>query len=213
MSLGPKPIITGRNEVVAKVIFLHLSVILFTGGRVSASVHAGIATPEQTHSPRADMPPPRATTPPLSRHPKADTPHPPGQTHPRADTPQEQTPPRSRHPQGRHPLEQTHPPEQTPSWSRHPQEQTPPGADTPRSRHPQEQTPPWEADSGIQSMSGRYASYWNAFLFGKIFAKNCMKIKEIGTRVGARVFSVPPPADPSMICCTDSGLLVITDRK
>ena len=34
-TLTPTPrsqIITGRNEVVAKVIFLHLSVILFTGG-------------------------------------------------------------------------------------------------------------------------------------------------------------------------------------
>ena len=179
MSLGPKPIITGRNEVVAKVIFLHLSVILFTGGKVSASVHAGIA-------------PPRADTPPLSRYPQADTPHPLGRHTP------EQTPPRSRHPPGA----------DTP-WSRHtPQSRHPPGADTPK-----EQTPPWEADSGIRSMSGRFASYLNAFLFGKIFAKNCMKIKEIGTRVGARVFSVPPPADPSMICCTDSGLLVITDRK
>ena len=29
-------IITGRNEVVAKVIFLHLSVILFTGGACMA---------------------------------------------------------------------------------------------------------------------------------------------------------------------------------
>ena len=85
-------IFTGRNEVVAKVIFLHLFVILFTGG--SASVHAGI-------------PPPR------SRHPK------------------EQTPPQSR----------------------------PPGPDPP------EQTPPREADSSIRSTSGRYASYWNAFLF------------------------------------------------
>ena len=93
----------------AKVIFLHLSVILFTG-RVSASVHAGI-------------PPPRADTPaPRGRHPLgADTPrsrHPPG-----ADTPWEQTAPR--------------------------------GADSPLR----------EADSGIRSMSGRYASYWNAFLF------------------------------------------------
>ena len=35
-------IVTGRNEVVAKVIFLHLSVILFTGG---ASVHAGLPPP------------------------------------------------------------------------------------------------------------------------------------------------------------------------
>ena len=57
-------------------------------------------------------------------------------------TPPEQTPPQ----------EQTHPPEQTPH---------PPGADTPP---PREQTPPWEADSSIRSTSGRYASYWNAFL-------------------------------------------------
>ena len=42
--------------------------------------------------------------------------------------------------------------------SRHPPEQTPP-ADPPR-----EQTPPREADSTIRSMSGRCASYWNAFL-------------------------------------------------
>ena len=47
------------------------------------------------------------------------------------------TPPRSRHP----PWEQTPPP---------------PRADTPR--------PPREADSSIRSTSGRYASYWNAFL-------------------------------------------------
>ena len=57
--------------------------------------------------------------------------------------------------------------------------QTPPGpgrhpprdqADTPRGQadtHPpwdQADTPPREADSSIRSTSGRYASYWNAFL-------------------------------------------------
>ena len=30
-----------------------------------------------------------------------------------------------------------------------------------------------------RSMSGRYASYWNAFLFAHIFVENCMKRKEI----------------------------------
>ena len=56
-----------RNEVVAKVIFLHLSVILFTGGD-SASVHAGIPPREQT--PRDQTPPgPPGTDPPGSRHP------------------------------------------------------------------------------------------------------------------------------------------------
>ena len=80
------------------------------GGRVSASVHAGI--------------------PPRSRH----------QYHPRgADTPQSR-----------------HPPEQTP-----PRADTPPEADTPR-----------EADCSRRSTSGRYASYWNAFLFCYIFMVN-----------------------------------------
>ena len=83
-------LVTGRNEVVAKVIFLHLSVIhsVHRGGCLSACW---------------------------------DTTPPPGAE------------PRSRHP-----------PEQTPPWSRHP--------------------PPWEAHSSIRSTSGRYASYWNAFL-------------------------------------------------
>ena len=43
MGLSPVFIITGRNEVVAKVMFLLVSVILFIGG--SASVHAGIPPP------------------------------------------------------------------------------------------------------------------------------------------------------------------------
>ena len=74
-------------------------------------------------------------------------------------------PPRSRHT----------PPDQVPS---------PPGADTPQTRHthpwtrhPPPETrhipPPWtrhtppprEADCSIRLTSGRYASYWNAFLF------------------------------------------------
>ena len=35
-------IVTAVNEVWGKVMFLHLSVILFTGGQVSAPLHAGI---------------------------------------------------------------------------------------------------------------------------------------------------------------------------
>ena len=125
---GDLHIFTGRNEVVAKVIFLHLSVILFTGG-VSASVHAGI-------------------------------PHPPGSRHP----PGADNPPRSRSP-----LEQTRR-EQTPPGSRHPL-----GTDPPRSRHP-----PWKADSSIRSMSGRYTSYWNAFLFSQYFSQfsQCLSVAQ-----------------------------------
>ena len=65
-----------------------------------------------------------------------------------------------------------HPPEQTP-----PGPDTPPRADTPQSRHPWEQTPPVAdtplgpdppgADTPLRygHCWGRYASYWNAFLF------------------------------------------------
>ena len=44
---------------------------------------------------------------------------------------------------------------------------TPPRSRPPLVRYPPEQTIPpcQEADSGIQSMSSRYASYWNAFLY------------------------------------------------
>ena len=69
----------------------------------------------------------------------------------------EQTPPGSRPPQSRHPPEQT-PPRSRPPRSRHPPEQTPP-----RSRH----TTPPEAECSIRLTSGRYASYWNAFLLKK----------------------------------------------
>ena len=59
------------------------------------------------------------------------------------------------------PQDQNPPGEQTPSRN-----QTPPGTRTPLgSRPPKDQTPPRETDSGIRSTSGRYASYWNAFLF------------------------------------------------
>ena len=101
--------VTSRNEVVAKVIFLHLSVI--------HSVHRGEGV---CLSACWDTNPPGA-----------DTPLPPG-----ADTPLEQTPP-----------DQTSPPDQ----------QTPPDQTPPRTRHP--------ADSSRRSTSGRYTSYWNAFLF------------------------------------------------
>ena len=116
-------VFTGRNEVVAKVIFLHMYVILFTEGRgLSASVHAGIPTPQS-----------------------------PEQTPPRADTPWSRHPPKSRHPPGnRHPSGADTPLGADPPGA------DPPGADIPQSRHP---------PGNIRSMSSRYASYWNAFLF------------------------------------------------
>ena len=90
--------ITGRKEVVAKVLFLHLSVILFTGG---VCLSACWDTPREQTPPGADTP--QSRQPPQSRHPPgADTPrsrHPPGaDTPPRSRHPPEQTPPGSRHP-------------------------------------------------------------------------------------------------------------------
>ena len=111
-------LVTGRNEVLAKVIFLHLSVILFTGG--------GLA--------RRPLPPAGWRNPP-----------------PRLDG---EPPPR---------LDGGSPPS---GW------RTPPGWRPPGMENPPwdgelllDGEPPREADSGIQSTIGRYASYWNAFLF------------------------------------------------
>ena len=83
---------------------------------------------------------PPEQTPPLG----ADTP--PGSIHP----PWEQTPP----------LGADTPGADTPPGNTHP-----PGTDTPPEQTPLNQTPPQEADCSIRSTSGRYASYWNAFLF------------------------------------------------
>ena len=108
-----QPIITGRNEVLAKVIFLHLSVI--------HSVHRG-GVPDQA-PPRDQVPPPTRFTPwdqihthnPPRPHPAGtrytprDQVHPPRTTH----TPLDQVPPA--------PGPGTHPPEQQPpeygQWS------------------------------------------------------------------------------------------------
>ena len=50
-----------------------------------------------------------------------------------------------------------------------PQQVDPPGKQTP----PSKENPPWQGDPpGIRSMSGRYASYWNAFLFNTKISTN-----------------------------------------
>ena len=78
-------------------------------------------------------------TTPRSRHPPEQTPSGP---HPPGPPPGDQTPPGPHPPLGPHPL------------GPHPPRTTPPGPEP----------PPREADSSIRSTSGRYASYWNAFL-------------------------------------------------
>ena len=123
-------IITGRNEVVAKVMFLHVSVILSTGG-VSA-----------------EPPPGTKETPPAPRRPPRTRENPPRD---QADPPRPRRPPR----------DQGDPP---PTCRETPRDQgEPPGTkETP----PAGRTPPplREEDCSIRSMSGRYVSYWNAFL-------------------------------------------------
>ena len=78
--------------------------------------------------------------------------------------PQKQTPPRSRHPPKADTLL---PRQQTPLEADTPQEQTPRKQTPPGSRHPPRADTPRESDSGIWSISGRYASFWNAFLFSE----------------------------------------------
>ena len=143
---GRQPVITGRNEVVAKVMFLHVSVILSTGGV----------------SPGTTTTPPGPSRPPLDQ----------------ADTPQtRQTPPRD---QADLPwTKQTHPP---------------PGLGRPTSPQPpwdRAEPPPPEEDCSIRSMSGRYASYWNAFLFGQIFSSELYENKRFETKRGHA--SLAPP--------------------
>ena len=102
------------QQSLGKVMFLHMSVILFMMG--SASLHAGIHPQDQRQAP------------------------------PGADTPMADTPIPGRHP--------------------HPRQTPPSQADTPiPGRHPLEQYM-----LGGRATSRRYASYWNAILFGIVFS-------------------------------------------
>ena len=109
-------LITGRNEVVAKVMFLLMSVILSTGGG-SASVHAGILPlPQEGGIPVAKENPPPRRTPPAKETPQR-------RWHP----PAKETPP-ERDPQGAPPL-----PRRPPQRRKHPPaKETPPKKETPQ---------------------------------------------------------------------------------
>ena len=135
-------IFTGRNEVVAKVMFLHVCVILFTGGGGS------LGRPPRTwqgEPPPPDQPPGTWQ----GESPPRPTPLGPGRENPPPRT--RQTP--SRDLAGRNP----------PRPGRHP-----PGTwqgEHPPPPRPGRPPPRREEDCSIRSMSGRYASYWNAFLY------------------------------------------------
>ena len=126
-------IITGKNEVLAKVIFSHLSVILFTGGGLARRPPCWKENPPSwMENPPGWMESP----PPAGRR----TPSAGWRTHPPPTG--RRTPPAGWRP----PQLEGEPPRlegEPPGWK---------------------ETPPREADSGIRSTIGRYASYWNAFL-------------------------------------------------
>ena len=70
-----------------------------------------------------------------------------------------------------------------PPLTRPPRDQTPPAPDPPGTRpplapDPPRHQPPREADSSIRSTSGRYASYWNAFLFVQVFCF-CVRLTQV----------------------------------
>ena len=71
LNFGRKLIITARNEVVAKVMFLLVSVILLTGGlpQCMLGYHPPGSRPLRNRHPPGSRPPPEQTHPPGSRHP------------------------------------------------------------------------------------------------------------------------------------------------
>ena len=119
------------NEVWGKVIFLHLSVILFTGG-VPGQVPPG------SYTPRDQVHPLGPGTSPRTRYTPQDQVHPLPRTR-YTPLPGTRYTPRTRY--------------------------TPQGPGTPLR---DQVHPPISACWEIQTTSGRYASYWNAFLFFRI---------------------------------------------
>ena len=91
ISAGRIRVITGRNEVAAKVMFLQLCVILFTGGGGSLAGR----TPWAGRPPLARRPPSRHNPPPTGRTPW--TRRPPWQ----GDPPSRKNPPRRENPSGK----------------------------------------------------------------------------------------------------------------
>ena len=85
---------------------------------------------------------------------------------------------------GRPPLDQADTP---PRPGRHPPDQV----DTP----PDQADTPQEADSSIRSTSGRYASYWNAFLFGA-FLPHVNRKGNVFSRVCPSVILSMGPCSP-----------------
>ena len=174
----------------AKVMFLQASVILLTGGGVPGQVPPGPGTSprpgtpptrysplDQVLPPLDQVLPPRPGTPPQTRYPQ--TRYSPPETR---YSPLHQVPPPA---PGTPPLHQVLPPPETryppdlvlPPGTRYPPDQVPPlRPGTPPDRYPLwDQVPPPGTGTPpgpgtIRPKSGRYASYWNAYLFKSVFS-------------------------------------------
>ena len=163
---------TGRNEVVAKVMFLLVSVRGVSGREnPPAGRPPGRETP-LARRPPARRPPPPAGNPPARRTPcSGRTPpvkRPPQQGDPPAGRPPSRKNPQQGDPLARRPPQQVgreNPPQGDPPVGRTPLlVGRPPSKETPLQGDPRQGEPPSRETPIIRSMSGRYASYWNAFL-------------------------------------------------
>ena len=143
-------IFTGRNEVVAKVMFLQVSVILSTGGESLENPPRTRQTPPRD---QGEPPPQTKENPPRTK----ENPPPPGT---------KETPPGPRRTLPPGTKENPSPPGPRRTPPRDQGDPPPDQADTPLPR---------EEDCSIRSMSGRYASYWNAILFYKCLKKEIIR--------------------------------------
>ena len=163
--LNKHGLITGRNDVVAKVMFLLVSVILSTGG-VCLSACWDAATSQEGGTPQPRRPPLPRRHPPVPRRPPC-----------LGDPPQKETPQKEAPQEGGTPSQGDPLPRRLPQKEAPPQEGDPPpgphlwgklrgirSRPTPKGEIEGDQIQPPPPHAGIWSMSGRYASYWNAFL-------------------------------------------------
>ena len=165
-----KKIFTSCNEVVAKVMFLQVSVI--------HSVHRGVS-PWQGESP-LPLPPSRENPP----SPQQGEPPRPGRTPPgQGEPPRQGEPPWQGEPPPPPGRENPPGPGRTPRARENPlrRGRTPQQGESPCRENPPwaGRTPPQEADSSIRSTSGLYASYWNAFLLRFMLWTNSTEITTI----------------------------------
>ena len=104
------------------------------------------------------------------------------------------------------------PPEPGTPCSRHPPRAgtlLPPGAGTPPTRHPQ-RSACWE----MRATSRRYPSYWNAYLFSKIFDRNCIVFRKAQYKdVYRRTIEIPQGTRIFKANCWLNAQLKLTSHR